>query len=91
MCCILVAIVQLGLSLSKRDLIWRNLPSEDFFQEDPRLVFYIAGDSVTYFCNSFFFRSNLSKLINNFKCNEVELRLFCKVDFPVVDKKRPLK
>lgn len=91
MCCILVAIVQLGLSLSKRDLIWRNLPSEDFFQEDPRLVFYIAGDSVTYFRNNFFFRSNLSKLINNFKCNEVELRLFCKVDFPVVDKKRPLK
>ncbi|KAF4799835.1 hypothetical protein TURU_050969 [Turdus rufiventris] len=36
-------------------------------------------------------KSNLSKLINNFKCNEVELRLFCKVDFPVVDKKRPLK
>lgn len=83
-CCNLVIIAQLGLALSKKDLIWRNLPSEDFFQKDPVLVFYIADDSVTYFCKHFFFRSNTSSIINNFRCNEVELGLFCKVDFPVV-------
>lgn len=60
-----------------------------FFQEGPVLVFYPADDSVTYFCNHLFFRSNTSNIINNF--NEVQLGLFCKVDFPVVVRRRSLK
>lgn len=58
-----------------------------FFQEDPILFFYIADDSVTYFCKHFFIRSSTSNIISNFKLNEVEHGLFCKVDFLVVKRK----
>lgn len=92
MCGVLVTIAQLGLALSKGDLVWRNLPNEDFFSERSYFYFfYIAGDSVTYFCKRFFFRPNTNNIINNFKLHEVELGLFCKVGFLVVVKRRSLK